>query len=82
MPPKARHAKSPRSEGTFSHPPTEYLDFELRDWRPDLDRIEVLVQSSPAGSMPSAATSKPANGGHPKTGQWERESGQAVVLPC
>ena len=50
MPPKTPHGKGPRLAG--KHLPTEYLDFELRAWRPDLERIEVVVQNSPAGSMP------------------------------
>jgi hypothetical protein len=53
MPHKAPHGEGPRVAGKRrSHPPTEYLDFELRAWRPDLERIEVVVQNSPAGSMP------------------------------
>lgn len=53
MPPKTSHGKGSRLAGRLrSHPPTEYLDFELRAWRPDLERIEVMVQNSPAGSMP------------------------------
>jgi len=34
-----------------SHPATEYLDFELRAWRPDCEHIDVVVQNSPAGTM-------------------------------
>jgi hypothetical protein len=30
----------------------------------------------------SAVTSKPANGGHPKTGQWKEHLGTEVVITC
>ncbi len=33
------------------HAPTRYLDFELRARRPDCERVEVIVQNSPAGKM-------------------------------
>jgi hypothetical protein len=31
---------------------------------------------------PSAVTSKPANGGHPKTGQWKTRLGQHLLYPA
>jgi len=45
MPSKAPHGKGLRLvDKHLSHPATEYLDFELRAWRPDFERIEVVVQ--------------------------------------
>jgi hypothetical protein len=50
MPPNAPLRREPGLTGKpGSHPPTEYLEFELRAWRQDLERIEVVVQNSPAG---------------------------------
>jgi CHAT domain len=42
---------SDRSGKLESQQRREYLDFELQAWRPDCDRIEVLVTNSPADTM-------------------------------
>lgn len=37
---------------------------------------------SAGNQIPSAVTSKPANGGHPKTGQWKTQFGQHLLYPA
>src|SRR4029450_5767385 len=41
-------------------------------------RLRVIFQAL----YPSAVTSNPANGGHPKTGQRKRHSGQDLLYPA
>ena len=49
--PRTPRKQSDSSGKAEPHQPIEYLDFELRAWRPDCERIEVMVQNSPAGKM-------------------------------
>ena len=47
------------------------------------DKLSLLRQKlSQKAKQASAVTSKPANGGHPKTGQWKTRLGQHLLYPA
>lgn len=43
---------------------------------------DVLLVGKFKNRKASAVTSKPANGGHPKTGQWKTRLGQHLLYPA
>ena len=54
---------------------------------PKLKSVESIFvkgnnQAAEKARESSAVTSKPANGGHPKTGQWKTPFGQHLLYPA
>jgi hypothetical protein len=47
----------------------------------ETDRVRERIGEE-AFNHPSAVTSKPANGGHPKTGQWKTRLGHHLLYPA